>query len=203
MSSGAAIIVVVILGIGVSCSLASSGFLAMVNEKVIDIDAFDFLLIPGWGKPGSSNTPADNTKKHCIDTAITECATKASGEINAYETCLNDSKAKCIADGGTWTASTGSYYTTDCTAGSRVHCTTKREKERETCLKDYKTLCAQAASKPVCNPDILGLGLDKTEWVTKHLDGTEFKCVAGYTDTKCGPGNPGNETKQCARAKPA
>lgn len=197
--SSAAIILIVFMGIGVSSSLVSSGFITMVNEKVIDIDAFKFLLIPGWGKPGSSGTPAKS--KFCIDQAIGDCSSKASGEIGAYEKCLTDSKAKCIADGGTWTASTGTYWTKDCTAGSRVHCIAKRGKERESCLSDYKKACSEVASRPVCNPDILGIGLDKTEWVIRAFDGSESKCLPGYTDTNCGPANPGNERKQCARAK--
>lgn len=208
MSSGAAIIVVVLIGLGVCCSGAASSIIALVNERAIDAKFFDFLLIDGWGKDSSGTTPTGSKdgKKYCIDTAITACVGEV-GDIKKYEECLTGSKTSCIADGGTWTTSHGMYYTPDCTAGARVHCMGKTGEEREKCMDPYKKSCKEArdAQSKTCNPDILGLGLENTEWIQRALtkvDGKEvYKCVSGYTDTNCDKDDGDNATKQCARSK--
>jgi hypothetical protein len=143
------VMMMAMVGSFVSVIGSSSSLVTLVNEKFIDIDALDFLLIPGWGKPSTAAAPAGGAAptasgQHCIDTVATACKSgdsfTTSHTVDAHDACVNTTMAECIANGGTRTSANGTYPA-DCTAGFRVECAGKRGQERETCGKDYKKKC--------------------------------------------------------------
>lgn len=141
---------VMMMGIVACCSAGASSIVALVNEKIIELDVLNFLLIPGWGKdktaspPGAASPPGSTvpvaSSEHCKDTAKTEC-TGITG--SARDTCTSKSKAACIARGGTWTSSIETYPT-DCIAGSKEACSGKTGSARSACTGDYKKRCVAA-----------------------------------------------------------
>lgn len=144
-----AMMMMMTMGIVVSSCTVASSLVTVVNEKMIDIDFLDFLLIPGWGKDKTSSEPGANTPtgtnpspssgvEQCIDTMRTECAGITG---SARTTCASKSKAACIARGGTWTSSVETYPT-DCVAGARDAC--KDSSSRQYCMDSYKKKCVAA-----------------------------------------------------------
>lgn len=151
MSSAAGVMMVMMMGIVVCCMGGASSIVALVNEKIIQYDFLDFLLIPGWGKGSSGGTggtggtsgtggTATTTVEHCKDTAATECAGTTG---STRDTCVSKSKASCIARGGTWTSSIETYPK-DCIAGAKTACSGKTGKDRDACTGTYKTKCVAA-----------------------------------------------------------
>lgn len=152
-SSTMGMMMVMMAGVVICCSGGASSFVALINEKIIEIDAFDFLLIPGWGKdkatetttaaPGTGTGTGTGTEtgvEHCIDTMRTECAGITGSERTA---CASKSKAACIARGGTWTSSVDTYPT-DCITGARDACKDKTGSSRQYCIDSYKKKCVAA-----------------------------------------------------------
>lgn len=143
---------VMMIGSVVCVSGGLSTIVTLVNEKIIEFEALDFLLIAGWGKPkegdGTTTTTAAPTgTQHCIDTIIDTCKSADSfttlHTVDNHDTCVSTTKSECIANGGSMTSANG-LYPKNCIAGSRVECATLRGKERETCSQDYKKKCKDA-----------------------------------------------------------
>lgn len=152
MSSNVAVMMMVMMaGMVVCCSGGASTIVTLVNEKIIDVGFLDFLLIPGWGKPKTEGTggttTGTTTGTHCIDTTISACKSGSSFTtlytVDNHDACVSKTKDECIAAGGSWTSSVGTYPK-DCIAGSRIECVTKRGKDRTTCTNDYRTRCVAA-----------------------------------------------------------
>lgn len=144
---------VMMVGLGVCFSGGLSTIVALVNEKIIDVDFLDFLLIPGWGKPKDETDPPASTPTgtgtHCMDTTIEKCK---SGDdftslytVDDHDTCVTTAKTECIANGGTWSSANGTYPK-NCSAGVRLECVNKRGTERETCADDYRKKCKGSGS---------------------------------------------------------
>jgi len=141
MSSGVMLIMVMAVGLCMCSFLGSGAVVVMTNEKIINHDFFDFLLIPGWGKDAEDETSKEEkttgTSDHCIDEVIKACNSGQPNNslfnVDTHDACVATEKQKCLDDGGAWSSSFGSYPS-DCLAGSRVECVGKRKQERETCL---------------------------------------------------------------------
>jgi uncharacterized membrane protein YgcG len=140
------------VGSVISVSGGLSTMVTLVNEKIIELGALDFLLIPGWGKEKTDGTGTGGGtpvtgSTYCIDTIINTCK---SGDpfttlhtVETHDTCVSTTKSECIANGGTMTSANG-LYPKNCIAGSRVECVTLRGKDRGTCAQDYKKKCTDA-----------------------------------------------------------
>lgn len=150
-SNGMAIVMMMaMVGSFVSVIGGSSSLVALVNEKFIDIDALDFLLIPGWGKPktgtppGSGGTTAPTSGQHCLDTVATACKSADSftstHTVEAHDACVTTTMAECITNGGTRTSANGTYPS-DCSVGGRIECVNLRGSARKTCIDKYRKNC--------------------------------------------------------------
>lgn len=144
---------VMMVGSVVCVSGGLSTIVTLVNEKIIEFDALDFLLIAGWGKEkaGDGTGTGDGTtvtgSTYCIDTVIDKCksaqAFSTLHTVDDHDSCVSTTMAECISNGGSRTSTYGTYPK-DCVAGSRIECAGKRGSERGTCSNDYKQKCKDA-----------------------------------------------------------
>ena len=152
------------VGLCICCVGGASTLVTLVNEKIIDVDFLDFLLIAGWGKEktdedgdtGGGGSGKYSSSTNCIDAVIDTCKSASDFTtlytVDDHDTCVSNEKTTCLNDGGTWASSLGTYPN-NCSAGARVECVTYRGKERETCLNEYKKKCkAAGGSSGITSP---------------------------------------------------
>lgn len=151
-STGVMMIMMMAVGMCVFSSITSGAVTAMVNEKIIDLDFLDFLLIPGWGKDktddGGGDSKTTTSSTNCIDQVIEACGSGQENstlfDVDKHDTCVSDKKSACLNDGGAWASGFGAYPS-NCVAGARLECVTLRGKDRETCMNTYKKNCKASA----------------------------------------------------------
>lgn len=155
MSSTAVMMMMVVaVGLCVCCSGGIGTLVVLVNEKIIQVDFLDWLLIGGWGKEKSEEEGGEgggsgdyDSSSHCIDEVMEACKSRDAFTtlytVDDHDTCVSTTMDKCISSGGSRTSAIGTYPK-DCTAGARIHCATRRGKDRDECMKPYREKCVKA-----------------------------------------------------------
>ena len=150
------------VGLCICCVGGASTIVTLVNEKIIDVDFLDFLLIAGWGKEKadeSGGTGGGDSSTNCIDKVIDTCKSgEGTGTLfnaDTHDECVSREKTACLNDGGAWTSSFGAYPS-NCVAGARVECVTLRGKDREKCMNEYKKKCKSSSGSSGSGNDSVG-----------------------------------------------
>jgi len=179
------------------CCTSSSSLLVALNEKIIQIDFLDFLLINGWGRqarndeqeqvsppaPISDQQPNKVYPLDCVAGARKECDGKSN-----RQNCIDTYKKKCMNDGGYW----GTKPVTPAAPLAPLTPLTPAAPQCDTlalrALKEKYGDYQGNTKDPTPLTKLIWYSMNKsipTFASREYADGVGWRCPGGYVDTKC------------------